>query len=396
VIVVVVTFVALAAFNVIFGSGRGGRDGSGGSGGGGDAGNGGGVERPHSPVPPVPGHEVYGYVPYWEIDGSIAKHVAKTKLTTLALFSVTPDRNGDIAKRELGFRRIDGAIGRKLVAEAHERGVRVELVFSSFGADRNRRFFTSEDVQRRWIETLAGYVRERGFDGVNVDVEGLPVDLVPAYGTFVGRLREALRAENRSAQVSVATGAHELGAAMAAAASLAGADRVFLMGYDYRTAGSEPGATAPLDRVGLGGDLASSLDLYAALAVPAERTILGLPLYGVTWPVVSGDPGAASVDRGEAWVPRRNLSALEALGVGPTDGPTYDPVESVEFFATGGNGDWTAVYFDSPRSLRPKLALADDRGLAGAGFWAIGYERGLPGYTDLIREFGEGKLRATE
>jgi hypothetical protein len=38
------------------------------------------------------------------------------------------------------------------------------------------------------------------------------------------------------------------------------------------------------------------------------------------------------------------------------------------------------------------LSLADDRGLAGAGFWAIGYERGLPDYTSLIARFAAGKL----
>ena len=55
---------------------------------------------------------------------------------------------------------------------------------------------------------------------------------------------------------------------------------------------------------------------------------------------------------------------------------------------------WNAVYYDSPRSLTPKLALADDRGLAGAGFWAIGYERGLPGYGQLMTTFRAGKLTA--
>jgi hypothetical protein len=52
------------------------------------------------------------------------------------------------------------------------------------------------------------------------------------------------------------------------------------------------------------------------------------------------------------------------------------------------------VYYDSPRSLTPKLLLADERGLAGAGFWAIGYERGVPGYTELISTFRAGDLRA--
>jgi hypothetical protein len=37
------------------------------------------------------------------------------------------------------------------------------------------------------------------------------------------------------------------------------------------------------------------------------------------------------------------------------------------------------------------MQLALDRGLAGTGFWAVGYERGLPGYTDLMRRFAAGE-----
>jgi hypothetical protein len=89
--------------------------------------------------------------------------------------------------------------------------------------------------------------------------------------------------------------------------------------------------------------------------------------------------------------------------------PTYEPTESVEFYAVptefatpdpsaGASAAspepvaWNAVYYDSPRSLTPKLQLADQRGLAGAGFWAIGYERGLPDYTELIATFRAGEL----
>ena len=45
---------------------------------------------------------------------------------------------------------------------------------------------------------------------------------------------------------------------------------------------------------------------------------------------------------------------------------------------------------DTPGTLASKLALANARGLVGAGFWAIGYERGLPGYTDLMSRFVAG------
>ena len=56
------------------------------------------------------------------------------------------------------------------------------------------------------------------------------------------------------------------------------------------------------------------------------------------------------------------------------------------------NVRWESIYVDSPETLATKLALARERGLAGSGFWAIGYERGLPAYTALIKKFHAGKL----
>lgn len=360
-----------------------------------------GPTSPRPTIIPVPGHETYGFVPYWEMDDSIADHLATVELTTLALFSVTHQRDGSLDDTQNGWRRIDGPIGRAMIDGARERGTRVELVYTSFGAAKNRQFYADPEAQAAWIEVLVDVVSEHGFDGINVDVEALPPELVMDYGAFVGRLRTALRATRPEAQVSVATQANEVGAAMAAAAGLAGADRIFLMGYDYRWAGSEPGASAPIDRIdGATKDLIWSLDLYGALGVPVDRTILGLPLYGVTWPVIGPGFGSPSSGRGDAWVPRRNL----AVFADPSFEPSFEPTESVEFYAVPVDGSapasanasgpiaWNAVYYDSPRSLAPKLALADARGLAGAGFWAIGYERGLPGYGELISEFRAGQV----
>jgi hypothetical protein len=52
------------------------------------------------------------------------------------------------------------------------------------------------------------------------------------------------------------------------------------------------------------------------------------------------------------------------------------------------------VYFDSPRSLTPEDGRGRHARPGGVGFWAIGYERGLPGYRELIRTFADGKLEA--
>jgi spore germination protein YaaH len=341
---------------------------------------------------PVPGHEVYGFLPYWEMDEGIADHLATTDLTTLALFSVTHKKNGALAPGERGYKKIDGPIGRRLVAEAHERGVRVEIVYTSFGRAKNGAFFTSLEDQDRTIGELVQLAVKLGVDGINVDVELLAPEHVTAYGQFVGRLRSALRAQNPEAQVSAATAANIRGTAMAIAATGAGADRIFMMGYDYHWAGSEPGASAPLDRRdGSEKDLAWSLDLYRDAGVPAERTILGLPLYGMSWPVVGPELGAARNGRGSVWIPSENVATL----ADPAAVPVFDPLEGVEHLAIPAGDGWQAIYFDSPATLAPKLVLADDRGLAGAGFWAMGYERGLVDYTRLIAAFRAGEVSSS-
>jgi Glycosyl hydrolases family 18 len=360
-----------------------------------------------SPTPaPVPGHELYGYLPYWEMgDEGLPEHVAGTPLTTLALFSVTHNSKGGVNATQRGYQLITGDVGRRLIREAHDRGTRVELVYSSFGAARNRKLLESADLQAKVSASLVALAGDIGVDGINVDIEAVDPTLVPAYGGFVGDLRTALLAARPGSMVSVATGAHALGAAMAVAASAAGADRIFMMGYDYRTGRSQPGATSPLDRSdGEPASLRRSLDLYDALGVPADRLLLGLPLYGVEWPVAGPVIGAPSTGNGAAWFPRAHLDLLG----NPAAVPLRDAVEQVEVYFLGSDGTvgppspdpsgasppartWNAVYVDSPDTLAPKLALANDRGLAGAGFWAIGYERGLPAYTQLMARFTAGE-----
>ena len=357
------------------------------------AGSGSSSTADRSIAPPVPGHEVYGFVPYWEIDDTIAAHLRATETTTVALFSVTNTSKGAIRTNQNGYRAIAGPIGRAIIADAHDLGRRVDVTWTSFGRARNRALFASAALQQKVIAALVGLRADLDVDGLAVDVEEIDDTDIPAYGAFIGQLRTALREADPAATVTATTGAGPQGAALAVAATIAGADRIFLMGYDYRTAASQPGGSAPIARGdGVERSIGWSLELYAAAGVPVGRTLLGLPLYGLSWPAASAAVGSPGTGRGDVWVPRRNLATL----ADPQAILSFNPIEDVAFLAVPDGKAWQAVYYDTPQSLRPKLGLANANGLAGAGFWAVGYERGIPQYTALIADFRAGHSMATD
>ncbi len=349
-----------------------------------------------SPVSPMNAHlsgDVYGYLPYWELTNDTLAYLDWNALSVLSLFSVTSTTGGVLDPSQPGYKAIVGTLGRSAIAAAKAAGVRVELTYASFGYDKNATFFGDPARQAVTVAALRALVADLGVDGVNVDVELIKSPWFAAYAAFVGTLRATLRADNPAASVSVATNGNTSGALMAKAAADAGADRIFLMGYAYRTGSSAPGAIAPIDgRSSPGGlDLRWTIDRYAAEGVPLGRVILGLPYYGISWPTASADLGAARTGTGSTYLPRRYVDRPDSLGV-PLQ---YEPEESVSWYAwyDAASSTWRQVFYDTPASLRPKYALAISRGLAGVGIWALGYDRGASGYWDLLKSmFGPPRV----
>ena len=218
---------------------------------------------------------------------------------------------------------------------------------------------------------------------------------VGAYGAFVGRLRGG--AQGRPPQGAGLRGDH-------------GEPRRRRDGRRRRRRRRGPhlhdGLRLPLVRVGprarrrrwtvstaTSGTCVWSLDLYEAAGVPVERTLLGCPSTG--WP-----------GRSTATSPTRRQTG-DGDGVGPRRAPERHPGPVDRTDARTGRGRSTSTTCRArrerqeglagrvrgfARTLKPKLGLADDRGLAGAGFWAIGFERGQPATTKLINRFRAGNL----
>jgi len=180
--------------------------------------------------------DVYGFLPYWEMDADILPSLDWNGLSTLALFSVNANPDGSLITTAAGYRAIESDLGRQVVSTATSRGVHTEITFTTFGVAKNAAFFTNANAQAATIAALRALVADVGAGGVDVDAELIRDANFAAYATFCARLRVALRLDNPAATVTVATNGNGSGAKMAKVALAAGADRAFLMGYSYRSA----------------------------------------------------------------------------------------------------------------------------------------------------------------
>ena len=330
--------------------------------------------------------EVVGYLPYWEMEAPTFADIDLTKLTSIVLFSIGWDANGHIVTDAPGYRGIVSSATGTFIAAAKAAGVRVLVSFTSFNLDKNTAFFANPSATSTFVAEAAAFVAALGLDGADLDVELLSTGSFPAYAQTAGALRAQLRITNPGALVTVATNGNTSGAKMAALALAAGADRAFLMGYSYRTAGSAPGAVDPMARVSGGLSLTASLDLYAQNAVPLNHVLLGLPLYGRSWPTIDatlGSPRRTDVktNDGDAFV-YQNLATLRATGTWLAE--DYIPVEEASRLVRMVDGVTWQSFYNSQANLETKMRLVLQRGLAGAGLWALGYSTGAPEYWTAI------------
>jgi hypothetical protein len=333
--------------------------------------------------------EVFGYLPYWSIGSWTDAYLPYGQLTDIAIFGVGIKKSGHLDTDSPGYLDLMSATGTEIIEHAHAAGVRIHITFQSFGGDRNKILFADPTALATFRSEARALVRQRGADGANLDIEGLNNDYWPAWADTIKKLRTSLRKDNPIARLSVATNPNSTGSKMAKVATDAGADRVFIMAYVFRTALAQPvGSNDPLIRADGGLSLTTSLDSYASRGVPAGRILLGLPFYGMTWPTVSSAmhakrrPLSDGLGDGNSFFPYR--MAQDGLPAGAV--VDHDPVEKSARITwyDDAKASWYQTYYDDPQSMGSKARLALTRGLAGMGIWALGYERGVPGYWEKI------------
>ncbi len=151
-------------------------------------------------------------------------------------------------------------------------------------------------------------------------------------------------------------------------------DHIFLMAYDihgpwdsyadFNAPLYPPSSPAPNHQSSVSGSAAA----YLEQGVPADKLVLGMPLYGYRYNGVRGE-GLYSLFTSARSIP------YDALVETYLSDPAYRQFYHTEARVPYLRGRDSFLSYDDPRSIAEKAALAQELDLQGIGFWELSQDR---------------------
>ena len=338
--------------------------------------------------------EVFGFLPYWELGDSTTIIDYRT-LSTIAYFGVGCLPSGALDKFDadgtttIGWGGWTSSRMTSIINAAHQNQTRVVLAISCFawssgGASRQASLLGSATARSNLAKAAAAAVRDRGADGINLDFEPIVSGYSAEFTALVRSIRSELNKVAPGYQLTFDTLGTIGNQPIVEATAPGGADAVFIMGYDYRTASSSnAGSIAPL--TGPRYDLNDTIKAYTARISPS-KVILGVPYYGRAWSTPSDAPNASNIS-GTKYGASAEPTYRQAADLVAQYGRRWDSVEQAPWTAyrkqtcTSTYGcvtAWRELYYDDAASLRLRYDLVNRTSLRGVGIWALGYDGTRP------------------
>ncbi|MCI8422403.1 MAG: LysM peptidoglycan-binding domain-containing protein [Lawsonibacter sp.] len=220
---------------------------------------------------------------------------------------------------------------------------------------------TNPAVQTRLISELLNTIAQKGYQGLDVDFEFVYGEDAQAYAQFVSRLRAALSPRGLPVIVALAPKVYDaqpgrLYEGHSYRLLSQAADFVLLMTYEWGYTYGPPMAVAPIRNV-------RQVVEYALTEMPAGKIYLGVPNYGYDWPL--------PFQQGSKAISISNQYAVELAAKNRVAIRFDTQAQSPWFRYTDGNGQEHEVWFEDARSIRAKLALTQEYGLHGVGYWNL-------------------------
>lgn len=237
-------------------------------------------------------------------------------------------------------------------AYAYGRGVSVLPLVTNAGL--NDQILINPALRQTVVDSLTHLAVTDGYQGFNIDFEGLNYWAQAGLTAFVAALSQRLHPMGKMVTIAIIpkTASDPYGRAYSQSALGQYADKVVLMTYDHHDIGSSAGPVAPLPWV-------SAAVNYSLSQMPSNKIVLGLAAYGYNWSstgqtVEVHDLGAV------------RLAAQHGAPI------SWDAVSQEPTFHYSVGGVTHTVWYENGYSDAAKIQLARADHLGGVAIWRLG------------------------
>jgi spore germination protein YaaH len=230
----------------------------------------------------------------------------------------------------------------------------------------------SPTIRARHVQNIVDEVLARGYDGIDIDYEGLDSSLRDAYSAFMRDLGTALHQHDKLLTVAVHAKDSDyggLGGFQDWAEIGKHVDQLRIMTYDYHWRGSGPGPVAPAYWI-------DAVAEYARSVVEPSKVLIGIHFYGYDWP-----PGGNATPR--PWSAIEDIINEQGATVNFMERNSSGPVEESYFSYRSSQGT-RQVWLMTETGLASKIQTVQELDLAGIAIWQLGYEK--PAYWRTVRD----------
>jgi chitinase len=239
---------------------------------------------------------VTGYYPGWEQSSMAASNLDFSVLTHVIHFSVLPNTDGSIDSTSFG---LTPSASQDVISRAHVAGRKALICVGGSSTETGFQGATTPGHLSAFISNLTNFMAARGYDGIDLDWEPLPMSDSAQFTNLVNGLRTALNTFPQPKLLTAAVGAYPVygdsatGHYLMFAALQQQFDQINIMTYDQ--AGPWPGwvtwFNSPIfdggyrfpSTGGLVPSIAVAVSNFLAYGVAPSRLGLGTPFYGYIW-----------------------------------------------------------------------------------------------------------------
>lgn len=331
------------------------------------------------------GSQSSGFLPYWLLDK--ARKDYSEYLDKIYYFGLTVGDDGRIVEfanpqeKEPDWYALESGKVDPFLQKAKDNKQILSLVVFS-GVNDSIQKLISDPVKHAddLITDVMPIMKKYGFSDLNLDIEYTDTASKEAqmnFTQFVKEVRKRLQNENLGTlSIDVSPAIFIKNYLVDPAAISEYVDQIIIMGYDYHFTGSYvTGPVAPL----FGASTISEYDIQTAVEkalviFPAQKIILGVPLYGYEWETIGNDPRSAVIPG--TGLTASSLRVQELLEKCATCSVKYDldALEKYVVYKDEERGSYHQIFYPDEEVMSEKIKFAQKYNLGGIALWALGYE----------------------